>query len=217
MGESVILHSGHGCKKCMSLISFRRIMIYMQIRKRALLLKFDNCCSLIVCNLKKYVQNSGVLMWLVFLTEVACREKFNNTPYFSMRTNAVKIYYGYWTLENERWACRREGWHNLTMSLASWELTAFYCCYGYPQQVAKWRWFRHQQRIREAEFRQGPDGAESHSAAETEKGGDEQEGWWVFCRCKYKWFAPLLPCWQGQVFQLAKNVFAACVKTVPQV
>lgn len=64
------------------------------------------------------------------------------------------------------------------MSPASGELTAFSCCYGYLQQVAEWGRFRHQQRIREAEFRQGLDSAESHSAAETDKGGDAQEGRW---------------------------------------
>ena len=70
------------------------------------------------------------------------------------------------------------GWHNLAASPASGELTAFSCCYGYLQQVAEWGRFRHQQRIREAQFRQGLDGAESHSAAETDKGGDAEEGRW---------------------------------------
>lgn len=50
------------------------------------------------------------------------------------------------------------------------------CCYGYLQQIAERGRFRHQQRIREAEIRQGLDGAESHSTAETDKGGDAQEG-----------------------------------------
>ncbi len=67
----------------------------------------------------------------------------------------------------------------LAVSPASGELTAFSCCYGYLQQVAEWGWFRHQQRIREAEFRQGPDSAESHSTAETDKRGDAQEGRWA--------------------------------------
>lgn len=50
------------------------------------------------------------------------------------------------------------------------------CCYGYLQQIAERGRFRHQRRIREAEIRQGPDGAESHSAAESHKGGAAQEG-----------------------------------------
>lgn len=50
------------------------------------------------------------------------------------------------------------------------------CCYGYLQQIAERGRFRHQRRIRAAEIRQGPDGAESHSAAESDEGGGAQEG-----------------------------------------
>jgi len=46
----------------------------------------------------------------------------------------------------------------------------------HSQQVAERGRFRHQQRIREAEFQPELDGAESHSAAETDQGGDVQEG-----------------------------------------